>query len=51
MQHDRHLPPTIRFPVSPVEVKYERPHFDVIEVIEAESQAVGTVHTRGWGGH
>jgi hypothetical protein len=39
-QHDSRPQPTTLFSVSPVEGEMEGCHFDTIEVIEAESQAV-----------
>jgi hypothetical protein len=39
-QHDCRPPPALLFSVSPIEVELRGRHFDTIEVIEAESQAV-----------
>jgi RNA binding exosome subunit len=39
-QHEYSPPPTLLFSVSPTENKTEGHHFDTIEVIEAELQAV-----------
>jgi hypothetical protein len=39
-QHSCYAPPTLLFSVSPIEDKTEDCHFDAIEVIEAELQAV-----------